>query len=182
MKDCDESNEPDPPSSSGPKRLTITLSGCPNEIEDMVRRAARRTLSSEGRGSGQLEIAFVDAAAMSRHHERWAGRDGPTDVLAFNLQDDALPGCVEGQLIVCESVARQEAGVRNTDWRGELLLYVVHGCLHLCGYDDHGAEDFERMHRREDELLSELGWESVFSGDGSSSQADTTKSPPDRET
>lgn len=130
----------------------------------MVRRAARRTLTAEGLRSGRLEIAFVDAAAMRRHHERWMGRDVPTDVLAFDLRDGEAPGCVDGQLIVCESAARQEARSRKTDWRGELLLYVVHGCLHLCGYDDRRAADFKRMHRREDELLTELGWRSVFEG------------------
>lgn len=188
MKDSDEPNESDPPSSGGTKRPTITLSGCPDELRVMARRAAERTLTSEGIKSGRLEIAFVDEDSMSRHHERWAGRAGPTDVLAFNLQDESLAGCVDGQLIVCESIARQEACARNTDWRGEILLYVVHGCLHLCGYDDHGGEDFERMHRREDELLSGLGWNSVFSGHGSSSrspgctQVDCAMRPPSRET
>ena len=71
---------------------------------------------------------------------------------------------IDGQVIVCRSVARRKARARGADWQKELLLYVVHGCLHLCGYDDERSEDAERMHRREDEILTALGLGAVFSG------------------
>ncbi|MFQ5423711.1 MAG: rRNA maturation RNase YbeY [Phycisphaerae bacterium] len=137
-----------------------------------IRRAARHTLTGEGFTSGRLEIALVKDAEMRHHHRRWLSRDTSTDVLSFDLRDEAAPATVDGQIIVCESVARREARARRTDWCGELLLYVVHGCLHLCGYDDRSGPDYERMHRREATVMAELGWASVSVG-----RSPTSRSP-----
>jgi len=158
------SADDEPPSSAKDQDLVITLSGCPDGTASPVRRAARRTLHSEGYGCGQLEIAVIGDAEMRRQHARWMGEDTTTDVLAFDLRDKPRPGRVDGQLLVCKSVARRRARSRKTDWQSELLLYVVHGCLHLCGYRDRRPADATRIHRREDEILAALGEGPVFSG------------------
>lgn len=112
---------------------------------------------------------------MRRQNLQWKRRRSTTDVLSFDLRDDPTAGCVDGQLIVCEAVARRAAKARHSDWRGELLLYVVHGCLHLCGYDDRRRGDAARMHATEDALLTQLGWGGVYSGEQTGTPAGAGK-------
>ena len=159
-------------------RVVITVSGRPEKLAERIHRVARAVLRTEGVRQAALDVAVVGDARMRRENRRWLGEEGVTDVLTFDLReeersDERGRGSVEGrrrpwidgQVIVCQSVARRKARARGADWRKELLLYVVHGCLHLCGYDDERSEDAERMHRREDEILTALGLGAVFSGD-----------------
>lgn len=163
MSTTDESSSKASPSDQDSAGLTITVSGGPNEVVPEIRRAARRTLRSERCPGGRLDIIVVGDASMRRYNARWLGRDATTDVLAFDLRDAPGDGRVDGQIAVCISVARRRARARGTDWRGELALYVVHGCLHLCGYDDQCPEGAAAMHGREDQILTALGWGPVFS-------------------
>lgn len=143
-------------------RLTITISGARPPVASELRRVCRETLQREGILRGRLDVAVVNAAVMRTLHRRWMADDTPTDVLTFDLRDDPEKKYVEAQLVVCESVARVAARRNRGDWRRELALYAVHGCLHLCGYDDRRATDAARMHRREDEILTALGCGAVY--------------------
>jgi len=158
---------------SGP-RLRITITGCPQGMENAVQKAARHALETGGHDRGELEVAIVSAQQMRRQHAEWMGEDSTTDVLSFDLREQAEARRVDGQLLVCKSVARRRARSRKTDWRGELLLYVVHGCLHLCGLDDGDQASSENMHRLEDEILRDLGWGPVFSSGGQSAKTEPT--------
>lgn len=149
-------------SSRGRSRLRIVVNGCPAALATTLRRAARHTLHAEELKSGQLEIVVVSAARMRREHARWLNDGSDTDVLTFDLRDQPASGRVEGVIIVCRETARQAAATRGTTAARELTLYVVHGCLHLAGYRDKARADFNRMHRREDELLTALGIGPVF--------------------
>jgi len=95
---------------------------------------AERTLAAEGQAGVELSLSFVDPDEMTALHERYLGESGPTDVLSFPLGEDGLLGDV----VVCPQVA---AG-NNPDRDAELRLLVVHGILHLLGYDH--EEDGER--------------------------------------
>ncbi|MCG8407291.1 MAG: rRNA maturation RNase YbeY [Phycisphaerales bacterium] len=163
MTETEDQTDQDPPSNGSRRRLSIVISDCPEGLEQAVCDAARLTLRSHNIRRGCLEVAVVGMAEMCRQHERWMGDASPTDVLTFDLRDKIEAGVVDGQLLVCKSVARRRARGRGADWRGELLLYVVHGCLHLCGYDDQDESEASRMHEREDQILSDLGWGEVYS-------------------
>ncbi len=131
----------------------------------LLHRVAAYTASAEGFTLGRLSIAVVGATAMATLHRRFLGHAGPTDVLTFDLETDRRRGYLEGEVVVCADVARQRAARRSSSLqaaRAELALYVVHGILHLAGYDDRTAAGFRRMHAREDQILSELGLGSVF--------------------
>ena len=182
----DQADQDRPPSGSRRARLHIEVSGGPDGMERDIRDAARRAIRSQAYTQGTLEIAIVGDTEMRRQHEMWMGLDTPTDVLSFDLRDDvdAVPQStsretqrterktrrtdpvrsVDGQLIVCKSVARRRARARGSDWRAELLLYVVHGYLHLCGHDDHDPDAAAMMHEQEDRILTALGWGTVFAG------------------
>ncbi len=105
----------------------------------------------------------MDTAEVIRLNDRYLGRREDTDVLAFDLADDADRGeAIMGQIVINVERARHQAFGRGIEPRSEMILYIVHGFLHLLGYDDHTPRDFSRMHRREDELLEELGCGRVF--------------------
>ncbi|MBP7748132.1 MAG: rRNA maturation RNase YbeY [Phycisphaerae bacterium] len=131
----------------------------------LLRRVAHYAVTAEGFRSGQLTIVVVGSRTMAALHRRFAGAGGTTDVLTFDYGAEAGPGRLDAEVYVCADVAQQRAARRGGTLaaaRAELALYVVHGILHLAGYDDHTARDFERMHAREDQLLERLGLGPVF--------------------
>ena len=95
---------------------------------------AERTLDGEGRDQGELSISFVTPEEISALHQRYMHEPGPTDVLSFPLDEDGLLGDV----VICPEVAADH----NPNVEDELRLLVVHGVLHLLGYDH--EEDAER--------------------------------------
>ena len=108
---------------------------------------------SEGAALLDVDIAVVGADEMARLNERYHGYVGPTDVLSFDLSGPRDAG-LSAEIVVCSDVAVAEAAKRDGRPQNELLLYVVHGLLHLLGYDDPaGTAEAEWMHVREAQLL-----------------------------
>jgi rRNA maturation RNase YbeY len=110
----------------------------------------------------ELSVALVGNARMAALHQQFMAISGPTDVLTFELDYDPRGRVTAGEVVVCVPHALREARRRRRPPRDEVLLYALHGMLHLCGYDDRTARDFARMHRREDQILDELGVGAVF--------------------
>ena len=104
----------------------------------------------------EINIALVGDAKMSELHEEFLGVSGSTDVITFPLDDDS------GEIVICVPVAQRQAKANNVPLKLELLLYAIHGLLHLCGYDDRTAAGFREMHRTEDSILRRLGFKAVF--------------------
>lgn len=102
---------------------------------------AERTLRGEGRSSGELSLSFVTPKEMEDLHARFMGERGPTDVLAFTMDEDGLLGDV----VVCPEVAKGN----NPNVAQELRLLVVHGVLHLLGFDHEEEEDRRVMWHRQ---------------------------------
>jgi len=99
---------------------------------------------------------------MSALHKQFMGISGPTDVLTFPLDVDAGGRPVAGEVVVCVPEARRRAKEHGVSLERELLLYALHGLLHLCGYDDRTDASFRAMHRTEDQILTRLGVGPVF--------------------
>jgi len=111
----------------------------------------------------ELSIAIVDDQQMSDLHQEFMNISGTTDVLTFDLSDDPTDfEVLEGELVLCTDEASRQAASRGHQTRDELLLYALHGLLHLMGYDDHNDEDYKTMHQREDELLTKAGFDALF--------------------
>lgn len=106
-----------------------------------------------------LTFALVDDAGMAALHEQFLGEAGPTDVLAFPLLD--APRLVADVAIDVDE-ARRQARQRGHRAYDEVLLYAVHGVLHLLGHDDHEPEARRRMRRAERAVLTTLGVGPVF--------------------
>jgi probable rRNA maturation factor len=110
----------------------------------------------------QLSVGLVDEADMAALHRRYLGRRGATDVLSFQIDRDRRGRTTAGEVVICVPVARRAAAVRGIALKNELLLYALHGMLHLCGFDDRTEPAFVAMHAKEDELLTRLGVGPVF--------------------
>lgn len=120
-----------------------------------LRKAARVAAGNHWK-SGEVSVVVVGGAEMARLNVRHTGRTGQTDVLAFNLEDEGDASGIRGEIIANASRAMEEAGRRGIRSAHELTLYIVHGILHLTGYDDHSAKDRRRMYTREARVLAEL--------------------------
>ena len=119
-----------------------------------VRRVLETALRMEGRDA-ELSVALVGDEEMTALNGRFLGRAEVTDVLAFPYSAEGEP--LAGEVVVNAELAAREAAGRGHGAREELLLYLVHGLLHLLGYDDHSAPDRRRMRRREAEVLAAAG-------------------------
>jgi probable rRNA maturation factor len=112
----------------------------------------RTVLSAEKRESASISIALVDNATIHTINRTHLDHDWPTDVISFPLSDPDDP-VLAGELVVSAEMASASALERDVDPAVELALYVVHGLLHLCGYDDQSEGDVLLMRHREHELL-----------------------------
>lgn len=109
----------------------------------------------------ELNLLFIDVAAMEQLHIRWMDEPGPTDVLSFPM-DELRPGDADhitdpgllGDIVVCPQVAEQQAQTAGHSAEQEELLLVTHGLLHLLGFD-HATPDEEReMFGLQNEILA----------------------------
>jgi probable rRNA maturation factor len=119
----------------------------------------------------ELSVLLVDRETMSDLHERWMGEPGPTDVLAFPMDElrppppgssrgdqgasaePAPPPGLLGDVVLCPEVAADQAGQAGHSLRDELELLCTHGILHLLGYDHAEADEKASMFGLQDELL-----------------------------
>lgn len=149
-------------SSTGMKLTIMSRAGAGRSHVNFLRRhvlAAGRLAKTPLR---QFSVALVDDREMMRVHREFLDDPTTTDVVTFPLEMNPRGQVTEGEVVICVPQAMRCARERGHRTRNELLLYVIHGMLHLSGYDDTTKREFSRMHAREDEILSQLGLGSVF--------------------
>ena len=126
-------------------------------------------------GDAELSVLFVDERSIAELNTRFLGKDGPTDVLAFPIDEEPVesgrspdsggtgPGMPSepedvpvllGDIVICPAVAFRNAPEHAGTYEDELALLVVHGLLHLMGMDHDEDEEAEEMEARERELLA----------------------------
>lgn len=126
------------------------------------------------RGEVEVSLLFVDEPSIAALNEQFLGREGPTDVLAFPIEDEPLRGgrspdsggsgpgaeadeeplTLLGDVVICPAVAARNAAEHDVAVDDELALLVVHGLLHLLGMDHDTEREAEAMERLERELLA----------------------------
>lgn len=127
-----------------------------------------QALLLSGVTTGSLSVTLIDDPTMIQLHAEHCDDPTPTDVLTFDLADRSPPRPgdavthIDGDLVICRDEAQRQAAARGHDARTELLLYAVHGLMHLLGEDDHHDADYQRMHQREDQLFTQMGLGPVF--------------------
>jgi probable rRNA maturation factor len=121
-----------------------------------LRATAEAALCALGRADRDVHVSVVDDRAIRRLNARYLHRRTTTDVLAFDLHAPG-PSPLLGEVIVCADTARRQAKRVGVPVALELDLLVVHGLLHLAGWDDHEPREARLMHEREREILSGAG-------------------------
>ena len=139
--------------------------GSPDYVVDVDRWAGlvANVLAAEGLGDRPVEVHvhFVDESAMEDLNREHMGGEGPTDVLAFPVDDpatvpDGIPVLL-GDVVVCPVVAANQASANAGDFASEVSLLLVHGVLHLLGHDHDEPEEAESMRARERDHLARYG-------------------------
>ncbi len=129
----------DPP--RGPRILVSDRQRLPVDLEPLL-ATARDVLRDEGVGDAELSLSFVDEDEMAALHERYLGEPGPTDVLAFPLEEEpSEPARILGDVVICPAVAERAA----TALPDGLRLLLGHGILHLLGHDHQEPAERDAM-------------------------------------
>ena len=124
---------------------------------------ARRVLASEGVREAMVSITFLGSRAMAALNRKHLGHRGATDVISFGFNGPTRRGPVIGDIYIAPEVARENARRHDASVREEVARLIVHGVLHVLGYDH--ADDESRvvspMWRRQERLLSRVVGEAL---------------------
>ena len=134
--------------------FAVEVDGLPGD-ESRMTEAIRGILENAKYESAQISVAIVDDTAIHELNRRYLEHDYPTDVLSFTLAEE--DSHLEGQLVVSLDTAAAQATEYGWRTEDELLLYVVHGTLHLVGYDDATPELRADMRDQECRVLKPFG-------------------------
>ena len=122
-----------------------------------LERAVLHTLSEVApHVRGDVTLVLTDDASVRALNKRYRGRDAATDVLAFPLSDGATAGEPFGDIVISVDTAQRQAREYGASADEELQRLIVHGTLHLCGYDHHERREAARMHALTRRMLKEL--------------------------
>ena len=127
----------------------------PSVAAHRIAEAARRVLRAEGVRAAMVSVTLVSPSAMARLNRRHLGHTGATDVISFGFTPTPGAGVV-GDVYICPEVARANARAARCGVREELLRLVVHGTLHVLGWEHPEARTRESspMWRRQEVLLA----------------------------
>jgi probable rRNA maturation factor len=134
--------------------------GLPRIDRALLRRRARRILAALGSDRAELSILLADDAAISALNHRYRGRSRPTDVLAFSLLEGAHAdrrGALLGDVVIGIETAARQARARRRTLDDEVARLLVHGVLHLVGYDHVRSAEARIMRAQERRVWRTLG-------------------------
>ncbi len=120
-----------------------------------IAKAVRAALG--GAALKSINVVLLDDARISELHRDFMGEPGATDVITFDLRDAPEQRAIEGEIVISVETARRQARRYRAETGRELLRYVIHGVLHLLGYDDNVPAGRRRMRREENRVLNLLG-------------------------
>ena len=128
-----------------------------------VSAIARRVLAAEGVREAMVSITFLGTRAMAALNRKHLGHRGATDVISFGFRESTRPGPVIADIYIAPEVARANARRHDASVREELTRLVVHGLLHVLGYDhaDDDARVASPMWRRQERLVARVVEEAI---------------------
>lgn len=132
-----------------------------NEMEfdiptDSLEKVVRMIVADHGYRDSEISLAVIDDESILKLNREHLQHDYPTDVLSFVLENE---GTLEGEVIVSADTASAVAPEYDWPAKSEMLLYFIHGTLHLVGYDDHAPEARQKMREKEAHYLRSVGLE-----------------------
>lgn len=151
------------PAPGSPGEVTVSVTDDQHDqVVDTDRLMGLAAAVAAGEGArGELHLALIGEEAMAGLNRQHMGHDGPTDVLAFPIDAPEIPGpgsgpdipCLLGDVVVCPSVAARQAAAAGQAATDELELLVVHGVLHVLGWDHRTPPERSAMQARERHYL-----------------------------
>ncbi|MBL7058163.1 rRNA maturation RNase YbeY [Patescibacteria group bacterium] len=117
----------------------------------LVGRVASFFLKKHGLGSKYLSIAFIGDIAIKKINQKYRGKNKPTDVLSFRDDGDSF-----GEILIDFAQIKRQSNKNSKSVNDELVFVLVHGLLHLLGFDDKTAKQALVMERLGNEFISEL--------------------------
>lgn len=122
-----------------------------------VRKIIKAVIEEEGQSCEEVSVYFVDTPAICQLHEQFFQDPSPTDCLSLPMdQEEESPYRLLGEVFVCPATALEYAAQHGLDPYQETTLYIVHGLLHLMGYDDLTAKERKKMRGAEARHLANL--------------------------
>jgi probable rRNA maturation factor len=140
------------------ERIAVGLANRQTQLpldEDRLRRAVEMVLEETAVPQARISLAVVDDRTIRRLNRRYLGHDCATDVLSFLLEQSEQ--ALEGEVVVSAETAQNTAARFGWSAADELLLYVIHGTLHLIGHDDKTPRERGRMRALEKAYLARFG-------------------------
>jgi probable rRNA maturation factor len=132
--------------------------------ENFLKKIVQKVLAGEKRGEENLSIVFVGQGRMRKLNKKYRGKNRVTDVLAFNWQEISnkkfprsqnLPEL--GEIVICLREVKKNAKRFNSTFEKELFRVLIHGLLHLLGYDhEKNKKEAEKMGKKEEDYLSQI--------------------------
>jgi len=128
-----------------------------------VESVVKHVLKEEKQHTDEVAVYFVSTEEISRLHKAFFNDPSITDCISFPLdQEDVMDYHILGEIFICPKTALDYVGEANADCYRETTLYLIHGLLHLLGYDDIQDQDLKSMRRAERRLMKPLIQQKLF--------------------
>ena len=124
---------------------------------EKVREVCERILADHEITSGKINVVLVDSDTMRQFNKDFLQHDYPTDSISFPVEYRQNEGYLEGEVLACAEIAQERAEEFGWTAEEELILYIIHGTLHLIGLDDDTQEQRDLMQKKERHYLATLG-------------------------
>lgn len=136
-------------------------------VPDEARLRAWVAAALAGREDAELTVRVVDEAEIAALNATYRGKEGPTNVLSFPADlPPEVASPLLGDVVICAPVVAAQAEAQGKALEAHWAHMVVHGCLHLLGYDHIEAAEAEAMEGREREVLAHLGFPDPYADGG----------------
>lgn len=117
----------------------------------------------QGEADSEVTVRVVDAAESQALNQQYRGKDAPTNVLSFPFEaPPGIPVALAGDLVICAPVVEREAREQNKPLKAHWAHMVIHGILHLQGFDHITDEEASVMEELEIRLLAQLGFSNPY--------------------
>ncbi|MDD4953877.1 MAG: rRNA maturation RNase YbeY [Candidatus Omnitrophica bacterium] len=141
-----------------PSAVEVTVKNLQDKIPlypKRIKKAILNVLSKEGiKKSGEITVCFVDDNKIKELNKEYSGQAFPTDVLAFDYSKNTSE--ISADIAVSTETAIRQSKIFKTTPLYEVYLYLIHGVLHLLGYDDDTLRKQARMQKRAEAILSSI--------------------------
>jgi probable rRNA maturation factor len=137
----------------------INVSRCYFLNQKSLKSIVKFILNNVGISSANLSIVFVTDREIRNLNYLYRKKDKPTDVLSFSMREGRRikgDSSILGDVVISVDRARKQAKKFGSTFKKEIFLYIIHGILHLLGYNDEKPSSRRRMQRKETEILEAL--------------------------